>query len=597
MTRKTMPDVFSTLKRLEASSWTLGVILLVCFASIAFKINAITLIPFVADEPDDLALLISDARNFFELFAVTAQAPDQSRLPHLISLPIAWAFQDNLSHSVIALRALFFGFHILYLFFSFKLVYHLTKNQLAAWGYVLLLLTSCYLGAFSIFSITTSDGLYLLFHIVSLYCFYLSWTEQRISGVFTHYVLLALLMGLCIASKLFGAFLLTAIFIFHVLFSEQRKTIRVRSLPPRNLLKIGLGFTIFIVFINAVSVSPGLKLGACALLGVGYLAYIGYGVTRELRNRDDTFETTKLWLWAAIILTSFNLTLIFSPIYLNFENLFGVFAWTGKWNHGLIVARSNWWDMPVIVLMKFGFISTGIMILIAGIYLYYHKFRIRSPFVILVGLVFGIHFITISVVQHRVVWYPMAIFPFLYLPWVWIWDRCTRERSRSLLVAAATAFFIVAGDNLWRYVRWYPYGHFDGAQYGREYIGWNRAGLISFEVLPVLDKFLARIRPPSDRPVFINSQLIYVPSYNTWITNMLVTRYASQFPHLKFAAVPLSNQRLGDIVLSSPIYNPDINATLRESQFQPAATLGVKGIEIITVWARSNPTIQKNGGD
>ncbi len=138
------------------------------------RIKAINLIPMIGDEPDDMAIIFHDLISYRDLFTTPAEGPTQSRLPYLFSLPFCQSFGTETEYPYVILRYLFLSFHAGFLYLNYRLVRLFTSGSSAALGYMVLLLVSCYLSAFSIFSLTTSDGLFLLTHIAVLYVFYSS---------------------------------------------------------------------------------------------------------------------------------------------------------------------------------------------------------------------------------------------------------------------------------------------------------------------------------------------------------------------------------------------------------------------------------------
>jgi len=570
----------------HASWWLAAAGLSTGLAMLSAAWIAAWLLPMVADEPDDFALMLGELNTLSGLFTQPAAASDQSRLPHLLSLPVAWIFRHDGNAALVAVRSLFLLFHAAYLYLSFRLIAAVSCRN-AAWVYVLLLAVSCYLSSFAVFAMTTSDALFLLFHVACMYRFYLSWSDERSNGVFSRPVLLALLLGLCVASKLFGVFLLGALFAFHALFSPSAP-VRLRGTDPV-LVAVGSGiFLAVIATINMAFLAQPVKQAlAFGTAGI-YLLFIVATVLREGRAESAIYETNRLWLWAGIGLTSFNLTLVFSPIYLNFENLLSLLNWVEEYNTGMLVADSNWWDIVLIMLMKFGFVSAATLLVPIGVYLWKRRGR-PSSFMFLIALIFVVQLVVISAVRHKVTWYPLAIFPLLYLPFAWLAVDALRSKSRRLLALALLTLVIVAGDNLWRYAHWYPYGHFDGAQYGNEYIGWNRAGLVSFEVLPLLDRFLARLRVPEGREVRVSNQVIAIPRYRDWLTRMLASRYATVYPDLKFSGTMETDGDTVDLILTSPVYNPELEQRLQRSEFKRLTVLTLKKIHIVSIWGRARP--------
>jgi hypothetical protein len=556
---------------------------------LVFRVVALSQIPMVADEPDDFDIIIRDAPGILHFFnAPRAYEFDQSRLPYYISAPFLYFLGEN---ALIPLRLLFLSFHVLYLVFSFKLARVLTENRTAAWGYVLLVAASCYLASFSIFAISTSDNLYLLFHLMSLYCFLKSYAEQQRNGVFPRCVLLATLFGLCIASKLFGVLLLAAVLIFHFLNRAPGHVFSISSVHPNRLIRLGAMFFGVIVAVNLLPLHDRIRLVAAFLLCVGYLWLIGRYLAGESRGRFTPARTGLVRMWVAILITSFNLTLIFSPVYLNLRNLLATITWFGEWNSGLLVARSHYYDMLVIVAMKYGLIALAALLVVSAAALTVRKTQrigLRTSPLLLLCLVSAIHMIVVSLTKHKVTWYPLAIFPFLYLPVVWLWSQASAHRMKRLALVTALGFAVIYADNAVRYFRWFPYGHFDGAQYGREYIGWNRAGLVSFEILPQLGAYFQSL-DDGRGPIDVVCLVVEVPLYNEWVAELLKHYFGLKGETaFRFGATDLERAQVeqADYALTSPIYYPRAEERLPEWGFEKRQTLSIKGLAIAAVWER-----------
>ena len=266
------------------------------------------------------------------------------------------------------------------------------------------------------------------------------------------------------------------------------------------------------------------------------------------------------------------------------------FAWFHDWGSGMLVARSHYYDMLIIMLMKYGMASSAALLVLcaacAAVVLKSTKALTRKSPVVLLALIFLIHFIAISIVKHKVCWYPLAIFPFLYLPLAWLWGFASKNNLKKVSAVCVVLFVCIVADNSIRYVRWFPYGHFDGAQYGREYVGWNRAGFVSYEIVPQLFTFLASRNDP--RPVSINCQFVNVPLYNRWAAKLLQHHFAGRGQgHISFYSRPFSRSAADhfDYVLSSPVYYPEFEALLSTDRIKKIATLGIKGIDIISIWS------------
>ena len=185
--------------------------------------------------------------------------------------------------------------------------------------------------------------------------------------------------------------------------------------------------------------------------------------------------------------------------------------------------------------------------------------------------------------KFKVTWYPLAIFPFLYLPPIWLCSFADKQHLRGLAVASMLCIALIVGDKCARYFYWFPYGHFDGAQFGREYIGWNRAGFISFEIYPQLINYLNSQKVPMR--TIVNCQVVNVPFYNSWFRILLRKNYAHEGDkRYTFTSGIWSSKTEFDYLLTSPIYYHEFEESLGQFDAIKVKTLAIKGIEILSVW-------------
>jgi hypothetical protein len=542
----------------------------------------------VGDEPNDLYVIFGDVDGLLAFFSSPWMYElDQARLQFFVSYPILFFFGYQ---SPVPLRLVFLAFHLAYLFVSFRLALELTHHRGRAVAYALALASSCYLASFSIFYITTSDSLFLLLHLVALYLYIRSLTHQAKTGEFPGYLGLAWVVGLMVASKLFGVMLLAALFVHHAL--TCRGPVKIRSLPPNRLIGLGFLFLAPLLAVNLVSWEPLMKTLAAIGLSIGYASCAAIAVWRERRQKFPLRSTSFLVFWSAITLTSFCMTLVFSPVYLNFENLLKIFEWFRIWPKGLLVAEWHLYDILVIILMKLGLLSTLALLAVVLVYLWSRraqpKFEKRyygSLFV----LVFSIQFVVNSLSKFHVTWYPLAIFPLLFLFTVLTWDRvatgATSVGQQRMATVVAVCLSLMVVDNVARQIRWFPYGHFDGAQYGTEYISWNRAGFVTFECVKPLFQFLRNSGPEAAGVVDV--KMIAVPEYNQYAVTFF-EEYAKIQGLEGFTFTDLdADAEPPEYLLTSPIYNPGLEAQLEReapARYGRIETVALKGIEMATIW-------------
>jgi hypothetical protein len=549
----------------------------IIFVVVFFQLVAIFKTPVVGDEPDDFGIITVDSSSYLSFFN-NSITTDQARLPFFISMPFLYYLGDN---ALIPLRIMFFCFHLFYLFFCYKIIKLLSDSEAASWLFVLLVATSCFIASFSIFSISTSDNLYLLFHITAIYYFIKSYLEYKKSVIFSNYVWLSLLLALCIASKLFGIFLLIALFIFFLI--NKGKKIHVRT-DINRIIYYGIIFLFFLVLINSVQLIVILKLFFAFILGLIYLAIIVINIIKERKDVLPKVEIGWLKFWSVLTLTTFNLTLIFSPIYLNFSNIVKIFTWVDKWGwaSGELTNNSHFYDIALIVLAKYGFLSSLLLLVIIILSIEQIKkkrTKIFSSIGFLFFLIFITHLLIVSWPEHKVTWYPLAIFPFLYLPIIWAFINIGNKRQ--LLYVFITGILVC---NLTAYFYWFPYGQFDGAQYGRYFIGHNRAAIISFEFLPKVVDYYVNLK--EEKNITINCLTNRIRGYNFYS----IATAEKEMKRRGITKVILVSESLEnkdyDYLVTSPIGDYDIDKKVALSNFLNVNKITWRGVEIVNIWKR-----------
>jgi len=455
--------------------------------SLVARLIAIWQLPMIGDEPVDLAIIAWDLRKV-SLFFSGVPAPDAGRLSFEVAPPIAAIYRSW--DALIPLRLLFLGFHLAYFFFCYKLILEETRRKSSALVYVLLGFTSCYLAGLSFWILTAGDQLYLLLHVICIYYFRRSYKGEGEEGGLRNYLMLTLFLGLCTASKLWGVFLIVSFFIFYCVNQNPFKRVRIGSVSPVKVIGVSVIFLAVLVAVNVASIGAMTKLFCAVGASWLYLMVFISWLIQEHRRKFKGSAANGLLIWVALTISTFCLLLVFSPVFLNLTNIVRVFDFPKAWYQGAIVANAYWHDIPVIMIVKFGLVSCGMLLLATLVFL---RSRIgkkrmiaKNSFAMLMALVFIVHFCVITSVKHKGFWYPLAIFPFLYLPFVWMWNEAENARSPRKIIAAAFCILVVLLDNGYRYIRWFPYTHLDGAQYGNYFIGWNKPAGVTYEAMPAL---------------------------------------------------------------------------------------------------------------
>lgn len=576
------------------------VLVFTIIVSLYLRVYALVTLPIVGDEVEDSIILKTDSSQHPDFFE-NVRAPSQSRLPFEVTTPIVNLLELSKNQlvqnqSLIPTRLLFFVFNGLFLFICYKISRAILKEKTSSQIFLLFLITSSYLSSFSIFTLTTSDSMFLAFAALSFYLFYKSCMKQNQTGVFVNPMMFAIVMALAIASKLTGVLFLIGYFIFHVVVMGTKK-LRVSGMDPMAILKINLFTILGILIVNALDIfSPAEKVAAVLLIVCAYVLLLTVQIVMAKRSAKS-FEVPVVTFWAVIVSTCFLMTIAISPIYININNVLGAVGWFSEFGggEGGMLEGSKFYDLPFILLVKFGLISTFLLIIPTAIFIKERLYKKLGIFSKLSLVIFIIYFTATSLVKHTVVWYGLPIFAFLYLPFVWLWDYAFRMKKQALILLALFCALVVIGDNTYRYLYWYPYGHFDGAQYGEQYIRWDRPGFVTFEVLPPIHDYLMNYYDQSDKQseVRVATSLSELGGFNEWATTML-NEYTKPFKkNFRVNYYYVSNDMLRendldyDLILTSPIYNKpsDDRMKLLGGYFLEKQIV-IKNIRMASIWRK-----------
>jgi len=580
----------------------LTVVLIICIGIlICLRIYPALTLPLHGDEGSDLYIVSRDAVSFSRFFSDEISfAFDQSRFSHLIGaiiMGITGVNSANLLEKLGTIRLVFLLFHIGYLIVSYRLIMGVSGDRRAAWIYTFLLSVSCYLSSFSISMMTTGEGVFMLFHLLSIKIFYENFQKAAEGdGIFKQFLLLSLVLALCIAGKLFGVLLLISFFVFALCNSKTVRQFSITTAHPGMILGASLSFFITIVLINVFSIPLMTKSIAALASGLLYVCCMLVLAAKEHRGRYLPRKIHFVAFWALLAFVTFTLVLVFSPIYLNLKNIINVFSWYGTWNAGAVAPDSKYYDALIILVMKYGIASTVVLVAAAGTGLF---FMITSPssdnrspagsFHFLIMIVITLHVVLISTAQFKLVWHPLAVFPFLYLPFAGLWVMVSNGKPVVLKYILIVAVLFVAGDNLYRYGSWYPHGHLDGGQYGSRFVGVNKPCFVTFEGIPVFFEYITgEMENDSVKIRQINVKGSNSPILNSYLQRMLALYFKTKgLGGIRFVRRSLQADR-SDVIVSSPIYNPECEQELSGGDYTRIKTLSISKVIIATVWKRNN---------
>lgn len=551
-------------------------VLVLLALALSARVLAAALLPMAGDEPDDLQILQGDVLGFWNFFDDPEMyGLDQSRLPHVVALPLVALLGMK---ALLVLRLLFLAAHAGALRSLWRIGKALFASPWAASVPVLFGALGSYWSSASPFALTAGDSLYLLFLAMALDHTLRALPRWQESGSVDGYMRWLLLLGLAMASKLFTLFLLAALLIGHALRRRQvpRSTVTV----PRRFRSALVLFLGALLALNLIPLPPSAKTVAALAMAALFLTWW----SRSRREHTLSLAFFGFWFWTGLALLS--LTLCLSPVHLNLRNVLKATSWFGAYNTGLIVANHHFYDMLVVLLLKTGWLSIALMTAAGCVALWRRAaWDARQG---LLALLFAIHFVAISSARHHTTWYPLAIQPLLVFPLAaWV-DRLAGSYSLRGRATAALLIFAVLAENQWHYWRWFPYGHFDGAQYGREHIGWNRAGFVTFEVFPQLVGHFATARLPAGTAVGV--KLVKVDRYNEWASYLLDQGLRARTGEhgLRFYEPGAIGDPELRWLLTSPLYHPEVDrATAASGQYRLLRAFAVAGIEVVRLYGRS----------
>lgn len=563
---------------------------------VCLRIYPAVVLPPHGDEGADLTALTRDYLSLPKFFDPKISiAADQSRLSHLIAaIVIGMVGIDNIGlyKNLGVLRLVFLLIHVVYLAVSYRFIADVLKSRSAAYMYVFFLGASCYLASYSPAVMTTGESVYMLFHLLAIWVFYVNFQNSLSGGHFNQFSLLCLTIACAIASKLFGLLLLIAFFCFHFFNLSQTRTLLIPMPLPKHILGIGLAFLSFIVAVNLSPFSYMIK--TILVLSIGFL-YVLVWIGMAYLEKKGRFAPVKIHFihfWCLLTFCCFTLVLVLSPIYLNLQNFFDVFNWFNTWGGAKINSVSSKSDAVMILLLKFGIIPSILLgiVIILGVGLVVKMpgkplRNITKSIYFLLFLIFFLNLFLISIVHLKLPWHGISIFPFLYLPFVALFAYAKSRNYLRLSHLMIAALIIVSADNLYRYISWFPYGHFDGGQYGKAHIGLNKPCLISFEAVPIFyDYFSSLDRRDGKIYDSVNVMGVNVKILNDYLIQML--KYYFSVKNRKdvfFTSKDLANN-YSDLILSSPIFTPEVEAVLRAKEYHKLGTISIHNITVASVW-------------
>lgn len=457
------------------------VIFMVLVSVSAVKLYSATQLGYLGDEPDDFANISKDIQSIKTFFDNTISA-EQSRLPHIVTLPFIY-FAGN--EKLFAARVVsILAFNAFLIVFYLILRLNLSRSR-SMFGFIAAACSS-FLFSYSLLAMTSSNSLYIFLSALSIYL-YLRQTKKGNSKNSKQVATLGMVFGLAMAAKLFGVIVLTVVMVYDFIRQKQWKNlIEFDELKKITKSMQFIGVLVFYIIwlgVNLLPVSSALKLSIFVIaIPIISLYFIYFAIL-------ENFKVESFIRWVYLTLVAGMFLVISSPIYLNFKNVLGIFDWSEKWNSVNIIVNPSIYDPFITIGIKFGLIAC--IVLVFTILFLLFKKRLITMFKEygLLFLIFGVFSLIFMLVTNYFAWYPLVIFWILYIPLCYVFPKKFNKNSASLLIGLALLVCIPLYET-YRYLNLFPNAQTDGAQYGEEYVGWNKPGFITFEGMPLLRDYI-----------------------------------------------------------------------------------------------------------
>jgi hypothetical protein len=539
------------------------------------KAVAATQLDYYSDEPDDYGIISRDLARVNDFFS-GANSPDQARFPHVVSLPVVMVLgQESLWPG----RMLYIFIHACYLVVVYRL-FRLSLSKVKAFYGLSLVALSSYLFSFSVFTMTTGSSLFLLFGTLMLYI-YLRYLKAPLKVYSINRLsMLGVVSGLAVASRFFAALILISIFIYDAWLSRRtifsKQGVRFWAVPFE---LINIIFTLFILVVNLLPATPIFKIMASVFLCLGYIALFAYEYF--IRHDIDT-KIGFLDRWIFIVHTAFVTTLIASPIHLNIQNIIRIFEWSSIWHKTENYINPSRFDIFTIIGVKTGwFAAVAIFVALMVIAWRRQTRQFVSTYALFIILVI-MNMAVFLKVKYVIVWYPLLLMPFFYLPLAYIFPDSLQQLKKPLGVILLLVLLFIPLQEQYRYWRLFPYGHSDGAQYGKQYIGWNKPGTITFESSrKIIDYF--KVNQQALPAGEIDCRLVTSKRYNPWASEVLSLAFMrGGLP--QYRCIKQKNQIKDPGYVLTSLYIPDEITVEIEKKYVKQKVFTQASVPVVTLW-------------
>jgi hypothetical protein len=547
------------------------------------KVFAADRTSWLGDEPTDARDIAADRATVSHFFT-HADEPDQARLPMLIAAPIVLTLKDD---SLFLTRVEFILLYGIYLVIFYKTLRLKLSRPRAYFGFMVVAL-SAYLSSFAVFTMTTSNTLFLVFAMAALYYYLAHFEARRAAPTARQLLLLGALLGLATASRLFGLLVLAPMLVYDWWLERQRVAVAPAPVQePASMLalpveRLNIAFTAVWLLVNVVPI-PQLVKTVLALVAAA-LYVIGLVLAGRSTARPEGLPLSYAASWCVVIHTAFAVTLVASPIYLNVHNVLGAWKWFHRWDNRAHLAYPSHLDIFTIVGVKLGLVAL-VAIVVALIVLWRrHELRTMARDQALLFLVAAFQLAIFAASRWVLAWYPLLVFPYLYLPLCYVVPDRVGDVRRASGIAMVAMLIAVPVYEQWRYWSLFPYAHTDGAQLGPKFVGGNKPGFITFEGLPPMLHYLAdhqsRFEVQQLGCDFVDDAVL-----NNWA--ITVVNDSLRHSHLAYTCETYQLTDNDPLVITSN-YTPAATTTALARRYVQRRVVTVNTVHVATLWERAS---------
>ena len=529
--------------------------------------------PLLGDELEDLSILqqLSERPNPFEPIPAGEEiAADQARLPFYLT---AIASRVTGRSSLRFARAVSVLFALLVIVLVYLLGSELFDRRVGLVA-AALQAVSIYDIGFSRLALTSSSSLFVGLYLLSLLALYRAWRTGRLRWLWGF----GIAAGFATAAKFFGVFGLVVAGGWFLLVDRPST-----DGPPVDrgawrplIMANALGLLIF-ALLAVVSLPPGLE---ALLFGTTALALVAIHLGLVPRASAPLYGIPRPVLAAGVLSLAVLYAFIGSPYHLDLSRLAAIFEVFPEW-HRAGYADTSIRDFAVIVMVRMRLPFNLLLLLGLG-----RAVRARrEPRQLLLLLAFAIPFTILSLVRFKVTWYLMMVFPVSYLMIAALlvhWSEGSRALRRPARWAAVVVGVAMLGYYGYRVVTIRPFYQIDGYQMGRDYVGWNRPGFVSFELVPEAVAWMESHLPEGSE---VGCLLTDLPRYNRYA--LYHVAWYSSGDRVRFRRADTLEDAVSSPYVLLSLYSEEYAPVLQAIGYEPQRSFLLRGFPYATLYRRA----------